>query len=248
MRIKPIDKMLNFSNKTALVTGGTRGIGKSIVDLLTHFGCSVIYTGRSKEPKVSNSKNQYLQVDFANKDSLEHFLGKIASIPKIDILVNNAGINIIEPIDEIKNESWEKVLSVNLTGAMILMREVSKKMKLAGAGRILNISSIFGVTSREKRNAYSASKAGLIGLTRASALDLAPYNILVNALCPGFTLTDLTAATLSQEERDKLSREIPLGRFAKPQEIAQVALFLCSQCNTYITGQDIIVDGGYSIR
>jgi len=239
----------DFSGKTALVTGGTRGIGKSIAEELIRCGCSVIYTGRSEKPEAASAGlNRYIQVDFADKSSVERFLTEIESIPKIDILVNNAGINIIEPVDEIKDENWEKILNVNLTAAMLVMRQVSRKMKAAGQGRILNISSIFGVISRAKRNSYSASKAGLIGLTKASALDLAPYNVLVNALCPGFTATELTASTLSKQEMDELSKEVPLGRFATPQEIARSALFLCSEYNTYITGQVIIVDGGYSIK
>jgi 3-oxoacyl-[acyl-carrier protein] reductase len=110
----------------------------------------------------------------------------------------------------------------------------------------VNVSSIFGLVSRSKRDSYSASKAGLIGLTRAAALDLAPYGILVNALCPGFTLTDLTRSILSKDEMKRLSSEIPLGRFAREEEIAASAVFLCSDLNTYITGQAIAVDGGFT--
>jgi 3-oxoacyl-[acyl-carrier protein] reductase len=115
-------------------------------------------------------------------------------------------------------------------------------------GKILNISSIFGVVSKEKRNAYSASKTGLIGLTRSSALDLAQYNILVNALCPGFTMTELTKSVLSKADMDKLRADVPLQRFAEVDEIARAGLFLCSDQNTYITGQTLVVDGGFTIR
>ena len=115
-------------------------------------------------------------------------------------------------------------------------------------GKILNISSIFGIVSREMRNAYSSTKAGLIGLTRASSLDLAPDNILVNALCPGFTKTDMTASILSSSDMETLCEKIPMGRFAEEIEIAKAALFLCSDMNTYMTGQTLIADGGFVIQ
>jgi len=237
---------IDFSGKTAIVTGGTRGIGKSIVSLLLESGCNVIYTGTKKHGKSTSEKGRYEQLDLSSKDSIEQFIEDvIQKTPHIDILINNAGINVIEPIDTVHNDAWDQVLAVNLTGPMYLMREVSKVMKRNNEeGRILNISSIFGVVSKEKRNAYSASKTGLIGLTRASALDLAPYKILVNALCPGFTMTELTTSILSEEERKTISSQIPLGRFADASEIAKVAVFLCSNQNTYITGQTIVVDGG----
>lgn len=240
--------MINFSRKTALVTGGTRGIGKSIVRLLSKFGCKVIYTG-TKSSDGKNEKTSYAQLDLLDSRSVKKFISKIKTLPNIDILVNNAGINAIEPIDELKIENWEKVLKVNLTGAMMIMKEVACVMKKSKkGGRILNMSSVFGVISKAKRDSYSASKAGLIGLTKAAALDLAPHKILVNALCPGFTMTDLTRSILSKDEIGKLCLEIPLERFAKEEEMASVAVFLCSDINTYITGQAIIVDGGYSIR
>ena len=240
--------MTDLSGKTALVTGGTRGIGRSIVKLLAELGCAVIYTGTKIEDNKSSDKRTFMQLDLSKKESIETFFYTLASIPKIDILVNNAGINIIDAIDEIKHENWEKILKVNLTGAMHLTREVSGKMRRSGGGRILNVSSIFGIVSREKRSAYSASKAGLIGLTRASALDLAPYNILVNALCHGFTMTDLTASTLTEKEIAQLSSEIPLGRFAREEEIARTAVFMCSDLNTYMTGQVVVADGGFIIQ
>jgi 3-oxoacyl-[acyl-carrier protein] reductase len=242
--------MINFSGKIAIVTGGTRGIGKSIVMLLEKLGCYVIYTGTKAANDTIIKNGRYEQLDLSEIDSIHRFCKDvITNMSSIDILINNAGINIIESIDNIKDENWERILEVNLTGSMRLMREVAKVMKKNNrGGRILNISSIFGVISREKRSSYSASKAGLIGLTKASALDLAPYNILVNALCPGFTLTELTLSILSEEEMKLLSSEVPLGRFANVYEIAKVAIFLCSDLNTYITGQAILVDGGITIK
>jgi len=241
------NRHIDFTGKTALVTGGTRGIGKSIVTMLIDAGCNVIYTGTQKKPEITIENTSYKQLDLSNKKSIDQFIKNVLNTTKkIDVLVNNAGINIIESIDELNEENWQKVLDVNLTGPMILTKEVSKKMKKNNeGGKILNISSIFGCVSKAKRNSYSASKFGLIGLTRSSSLDLAQYNILVNAICPGFTSTEMTMSILSKEEIKKLSKQIPIGRFAEVEEIARVAVFLCSDLNSYITGQTLVVDGGF---
>lgn len=241
--------MISFKDKTAIVTGGTRGIGRSIVLLLLNLGAKVIYTGTRKKDKHLLREADYWRLDLSDALSTSRFMHRLRKLSKLDILVNNAGINIIEPIVGIKEEHWNKVIQVNLTGAMLVMREVSRIMKRSKtAGRILNISSILGIISKEKRNAYSSSKSGLIGLTKAAALDLAPYNILVNALCPGFTMTDLTASILSKEEIKHLSSEIPLKRFVREDEIAKIAVFLCSDLNSYMTGQTLVADGGFIIR
>jgi len=231
----------------AVVTGGTRGIGKAVCKALAGAGCNVIATGTEVVNKSSGGI-KYRKLDLLNDGSTASFLSELAELRRIDILVNNAGINILEAIDGIEDSNWEKVLKVNLTGPMRISRAVASGMKKNKNGRILNISSIWGIKSKEKRDAYSASKTGLIGLTRAMAIDLAPYNILVNALCPGFTSTELTKSMLKKSEIISLSRQVPLGRFATPPEIANAALFLCSGMNTYITGQSIIVDGGFVIR
>jgi len=241
---------ITFSGKTAIVTGGTRGIGRVIVSLLLESGCHVIYTGTNKQPKSPIKNGQYEQLDLSDEKNIDRFVKEVIDkTPRIDILINNAGINIIEPIDEIQDENWDKILAVNLTGPMRLIKAVAKVMKKNElGGKILNISSIFGVVSKAKRNSYSASKSGLIGLTRASSLDLAPYKILVNALCPGFTSTELTKSILSSREIKDFSSRIPLGRFADASEIAQIAVFLCSDLNTYIAGQAIVVDGGVTVQ
>ena len=173
------------------------------------------------------------------------FLSDIDRIQKIDVLVNNSGINRIDPVDEIKMEDWNDLVAVNLKAPLMLIRNIARKMKQQRYGRIVNIGSIFGVISKAKRALYSATKHGLHGLTIATALDLAPYGILVNTVSPGFVLTELTKSILSAKEIEELTAQVPIGRFAQPEDISAVVLFLCSSENRYITSQNIIVDGGF---
>lgn len=242
--------MMDFSEKTAIVTGGTRGIGKDIVSLLLDLGCQVVYTGTGQCLDAKNGKGRFECLDFLDEKSVSRFVTEVmGSLGKVDILINNAGINCIEPIDEINTENWERILKVNLTGSMKLIKETAHIMKKTGnGGKILNISSVFGIVSREKRNSYSASKSGLIGLTRSCSLDLAPYGILVNALCPGFTNTELTASVLSGKDMALIASEIPVGRFAEVPEIAAIAVFMVSDMNSYMTGQTLVADGGFTVR
>lgn len=241
--------MVNFENQTAIVTGGTRGIGRAIADGMARLGGRVIVTGTQARCATElPSAWEYRQLDFLHEATVAAFLAGLDQVPHIDVLVNNAGINIIEPIDELSEEHWQQVITVNLTGPARLTQYVARRMKAQQAGRIVNISSIWGVHSRAQRNAYSASKTGLLGLTRACALDLAKERVLVNAVCPGFTKTELTDAILSAAEQQDLEARIPLRRFATADEIAKVVLFLGSAANTYVTGQTIVVDGGYTIQ
>lgn len=242
---------LDFTNKTVIVTGGTRGIGASIVDAFRKFGATIIVTGTKKVDDINldilhNDKNvQYHQLDLSKDKSVKQFLNKVETIDKVDVLVNNAGVNKIESITKISDEDWDWINEINLKGPFLLTRSISNKMKRQKFGRIINIASIFSAISKEKRAAYSATKWGLIGLTKATALDLAPFNILVNAVSPGFVDTDLTRQILGLEKMKSIADTIPLGRLANPEEIAKVVLFLCSDFNTYITGQNIVVDGAF---
>jgi len=241
---------LSLKGKIALVSGGSRGIGRAITDELLGQGAKVFVTGNEPEPSWCKGVKgiNYRPVDLLDDRSVEQLLAELGGLERIDILVNSAGIHIPKSLFELNDNDWAKVLGVNLLGAMKLMRFVGIKMKQARNGRILNISSIAGIVSKPTSSAYSASKSGLIGLTRASALELAPYNVLVNALCPGTTSTDMTRSLLSAEQVKNIEADVPLGRLARPEEIAAFALFLCSDMNTYITGQTIVVDGGTIIK
>jgi 3-oxoacyl-[acyl-carrier protein] reductase len=174
------------------------------------------------------------------------FLGLLASMPRIDVLVNNAGINRIATLDTLSDEDYDAVLAVNLHAPFRCCRTVAPRMAAAGYGRILNVASIWSVVSKTGRSAYATAKTGLVGLTRTLAAEVASRNVMVNALSPGFTLTELTRSTLSAAEMETLAAQIPARRFALPEEIARVALFLTSEANSYMTGQNVVVDGGFA--
>lgn len=235
---------LNFEGKVAIVTGSTRGIGNAIAKELESLGCKVYYSGTSENADFPN----YQQLNLLDQDSIKSFEQFVDGLERINILVNNAGINKIEDISEIEDESWDDLMQVNLKGPMILSRVVSKKMKEQKYRRILNISSVFSLISRAKRATYSATKSGINGFTRATSLDLAPYGVLVNSLCVGFTLTELTKTILSADEIKQLENDIPMGRLAEVKDIAKSAAYLCSSYNTYVTGQTLTVDGGVTIK
>lgn len=246
---------IDFTGRTALVTGATRGIGAAIARVLQDAGARLILTGTDEEQiKLLNTQSdgvqsdniQYVAADFSEPASLETFLEFINRQERIDICVNNAGINIIKPVDAVDDNDLDKLLDINLRAPYLISRSVAGKMKKAGYGRIINIASIWGVISKTERTIYSTAKTGLVGMTRSFAVELADSNILINAVSPGFINTELTQNSLSEQERAGLAAQVPMLRFGNPEEIAQVVAFLGSELNTYITGQNIIVDGGFT--
>lgn len=246
---------ISFEGKIALVTGATRGIGKAIADTLYDSGAEVYLTGTKKDEigmlnteAVSKSKNRlhYLQVDFNDDFSTGRFLQKVKELPQIDICVNNAGINIVNEFCDMKFEEFQKVQNVNLFGPHKLLSVVVPKMKQQHYGRIVNIGSIWSIINRPGRSSYGISKNAIIGMTKALSVELAEYGIMVNAISPGFTMTELTKRTNTTEQLVELMEKVPARRLALPQELANVVVFLCSEQNSYMTGQNIVVDGGYT--
>tara|TARA_B110000238_G_scaffold140911_1_gene152057 strand:- start:562 stop:1311 length:750 start_codon:yes stop_codon:yes gene_type:complete len=243
---------LNFSGKKILITGGTRGIGKEIAIQFLINGGDVTITGtkfidESKLKKDWGFENiNFKRVDFLQKESVNKFIDWINNQKKIDILVNNAGINKVDLNVDSKTSDFNNLIDVNLKGPYLVCREVSSLMKKNKYGRIVNISSIWGSITRSGRSLYSTSKFGLVGLTKTLAVELAAHGILVNAVAPGFTMTELTKKTNSKKEIEDLKNIIPIKRLAEPIEIARLVLFISSEINTYLTGQNIIIDGGYT--
>lgn len=248
-------KKIDLTGKIALITGGTRGIGQAIVQNFIDAGANTIVTGTMKDGKdlllrtiknLKNNKNiEYLIVDFQNKEQVYSFLNVLKSKDRIDICVNNAGTNQIRMIKDICFSDIENLHKVNLYAPFLILSIVLEKMKKHRWGRVVNIGSLWSKLSREGRSIYSSSKYGLMGLTVTAALEYASFNVLVNMVSPGFVLTDLSKVILSKKEKEDIERKIPVGRFAKPIDIANMVLFLTSEMNSYITGQNIIVDGGY---
>ena len=219
-------------SKRALITGGSRGIGQQIAKVMSAKGFDVVLPKRE-------------ELNLESIDSIEKYF---ATERKFDVLVNNAGINFISPLSEIAADQWSQMLTVNLTAPMKLVQKVIPHMQKSNWGRIVNISSIFSNITREGRASYSASKSGLNGLTRSAAVELGKYGILVNAVCPGYVETQLTHQNNSPADIERILKTIPVGRMARPEEIAELVEFLCSERNSYITGQMITADGGFSIQ
>ena len=244
---------IDFSNKTVIVTGGIRGIGAAIVELFQECNAQIIATGtntselESLNQESKGKKTDYIHLDFTSNESVQRFLGFIDKQDRVDVLINNAGVNKIETVDKIKQDDWDRINHVNLRGPFQLTKAVSGLMKKQGQGKIVNIASIFGVVSKSKRAAYSTTKWGLIGFTKAVALDLAPHNILVNAVSPGFVDTELTRQILGEKELERLISTIPLKRMATEEDFKGIVAFLASDMSKYVTGQNINVDGGWGI-
>ena len=222
-----------MKKKTALVTGTSRGIGKSIKESLLNEQIEVI----------SPSRNE---LDLSVPESIGSFLANLST--PIDILVNNAGILKVGQHNEISSVDFHEILQVNVIAPFVMMSKLSHSMKENKYGRIVNVSSIWSQVSRDGRSIYSASKAAIDSLTRSFALELSPYNILVNSIAPGYVNTELIKKNNSQTELDSIKKNIPLERFAEPSEIANLVTFLCSEKNSYITGQVIMIDGGYTCK
>ena len=228
----------------AVVTGATRGIGFSIAERLINDGMEVIVTG-TKEKSSYPDGAIYRSVDFLNDESVKKFIIFLKE-QKIDILINNAGINKIGEFALIDIEDFDQILRVNLRTPFQLCQAVIPNMQQNNYRRIVNLTSIFGNITKEYRAPYSSSKFGLDGMTAALAAEVSEFGILANSVGPGFIDTDLTRGVLGEEGIAKIQKSIPMKRLGRVNEIASLVSWLVSEENTYISGQNIMIDGGFS--
>lgn len=245
-----------FLNKLAVITGGSRGIGRSIVFALCKEGadCAFTYTKNpaaaeslTKEVQSIGRRAVAFQLDVRDFEGAKIFIEEVKKeFGRIDILVNNAGITRDKSLMMMNKEDWSEVIDTDLTGVFNITRACIITFLKQKGGNIVNISSVSGIHPLQGQVNYAAAKAGVIGFTKSLAKEVAPYNVRVNAVAPGFVDTDMTAA-LSEIYREKAMKMIPLGRFGTCDEVAQAVVFLASEASQYITGQVIQIDGGLGI-
>ena len=243
---------MRLKDKVALVTGGARGIGRAIALSFAKEGADIVVGDVNLEEaqktcqdiEALGRKSLAIQLDVTDYAKCEEAINKILDkFTKVDILVNNAGITKDNLLLRMSEAEWDAVLGVNLKGTFNCIKAVSRPMIKQRQGRIINIASIIGIIGNAGQANYSASKAGIIALTKSAAKELASRNINVNAVAPGFIQTDMTAK-LPEELKLKMQEGIPLNRFGAPNDVAAVCLFLASEDSSYVTGQTIVVDGG----
>jgi NAD(P)-dependent dehydrogenase (short-subunit alcohol dehydrogenase family) len=237
---------INLEGRTALVTGASRGIGRAIAERLHAAGARVIGTRASlAEPEPDSPCADWIVADFSDRGQIEHCAEAVAQLAP-DILINNAGINKIAPFVEIDPEDFLRIQQVNVYAPFRLSQAALPAMVARKWGRIVGVSSIWGKVGKEQRASYAASKFAIDGLTLALAVEHATDGVLANCIAPGFTDTELTRRVLGEEGIAKLTATVPARRMAQVDEIAELALWLASPANGYLTGQNIAIDGGFA--
>ena len=251
--------LFNLQGRAALVTGGSKGLGKAMARGLAEAGADVMLASRHADElraaqdeiqsAASGRKVLWEVCDLGRREEAGRLAERaVAGLGKVDILINNAGTNIPQAIDRVRDEDWDYLVELNLSSTMALTRALVPQMKERRWGRIIFISSIMGLASKEERSAYSATKSAVIGLARSCALDLGPFGITVNAIAPGPFLTDLPQSLLDEKQQQVFADRTALGRWGKPDELVGPALLLASEAGSYITGATISVDGGCLVK
>jgi len=230
-----------------LVTGGASGIGKAAVQKLLSDGFSVVATYHRLQPPFEDYDLTWIRANLSDPSDREKLCSEVSSDARLSGVVNVAGINVIQTAGSVTPDAVSSLWEVNFFAAYEICRRLAPSLGHGDTGRIVNVASIWAEKGKPGRSNYAASKAALVGMTRALAVELGPAKVLVNSVSPGFTLTELTSRSLSEKDVSEISERIPLGRLAQPSEIADVIAFIVGQNNTYITGQNIVVDGGFSV-
>ena len=252
-------ELFRLDDHVAIITGSSRGLGKAMAYALAGAGANVVITSRhlneaqvvADEIKNSTGRRAVaLEVDVSQQPQVERMINQtLNEFGKIDILINNAGLNIRGSIEELKMEDLTQVLNTNLIGPILCCRMVAPHMKAQKYGRVINVASMLGSVGMPNRTSYSASKGAVIQLTRTLALEWAPYNITVNAICPGPFATEMNRPLMDNPQvYQTFVSKIPLGRWGEPKEIGGVAIFLASEASSFVTGATIYVDGGYTAQ
>jgi len=250
--------IFDLTGRVALVTGGSKGLGKAMARGFAQAGAELVLSSRHEDElraaageihKQTGVRVEYVVADMLRRDDVQRLAEtSLERMGKVDILVNNAGSNRPQACDQIRDQDWDELLELNLTSVMALTRALVPPMKERRWGRVIHISSIMGLGSTPGRNAYSATKAALIGMCQASALDLGPFGITVNCLAPGPFATELPKSVLSREQWNALAARTAMNRWAEPEELVGPALLLASDAGSFITGSVLVVDGGALAR
>lgn len=252
--MKMNQEIFNLDGKVAIITGAARGLGKSMAVGLARYGAHVVITDvidtkdTLMEIKEYDDQSFDLQVDVSNKSEVEQMIKKtVDQFGSIDIFVNNAGILKSANAEDFSEKDWKKVIDVNLNGVFLCAQAAGKQMIEQQSGKIINVSSIAGLSGYASSAAYSASKAGVISITKTLAAEWGKHNIQINAICPGVFATDMTADYLKDDEfKEMIKTNVPLGRYATPDELMGTIIYLASNASDYMTGHALIIDGGWT--
>jgi len=246
--------LFDLKGRVALVTGGSKGLGKAMALGFAEAGARVFLCSRHADELAAaaadiraqtNAEVAWTTADMSRREECPRLAQQVLDqMGRVDILINNAGSNVPQAIDQITDSDWDRIVELNLSSCMALTRALVPQMKSRNWGRVIHISSIMGLASKGGRNSYSATKSALLGLARASALDLGRFGITVNCIAPGPFLTDLPASVLTQTEQQAFADRTAVGRWGNPRELAGPALLLASDAGSYITGTCLVVDGG----
>jgi NAD(P)-dependent dehydrogenase (short-subunit alcohol dehydrogenase family) len=246
--------IFRVDGRVALVTGGSKGLGKAMARGLAEAGAHIVISSRHEEelrPALeeilhgTGRRGIYVVADMSKREDARRVASTaLEKMGRVDILINNAGTNTPQPLEQIKDEDWDRVMEINLHSVMVLTRALLPQMKARRWGRIIHISSVMAIVANPGRSAYCATKAALVGMARPAAWELGTFGITVNCIAPGPFLTDLPGRLLSPQEKETFAQQTAMKRWAEPNELIGPALLLASDAGSYITGETLVVDGG----